>query len=166
VLSTWHNAWLAADPDERVRLRAALADDRPDLAAEADALAVVSVDLRGFLETPALILASQDLAQDDRPFAEEAMVGPYRIVGLLARGGMGDVYRATDVRLHRDVALKVLAHDDTGDPLRGWPFGPVRARGDSVRGADRRPRLRARADYRHALRDRSRNPARRNAATA
>jgi serine/threonine protein kinase/Tol biopolymer transport system component len=118
ALSSWHNAWLQADADERDRLRAALAADRPDLAAEADSLAVVSGDLRGFLETPALILASQDLAQDVRPFSADAMVGPYRIVGLLARGGMGDVYRATDVRLHRDVALKLLAHEDIGDPLR------------------------------------------------
>jgi serine/threonine-protein kinase len=36
-------------------------------------------------------------------------LGPYRIDSFLAAGGMGGVYRATDTRLHRDVAIKVSA---------------------------------------------------------
>jgi Tol biopolymer transport system component len=116
-LSTWHNAWLAADAQTRERLRAELGVQHPELAAQADALVAASAGLPGFLETPALALAAGDLAADDPVFAVDALIGPYRIVGLLARGGMGDVYRATDVRLRRDVALKVVAHG-TADTQR------------------------------------------------
>jgi serine/threonine protein kinase len=118
LLSEWHNAWLAADPDARERLRAEFRMDHPDLAAQADALVSASAGLPGFLETPALTLAAHDLTQDDPLLGADALVGPYRIVGLLARGGMGDVYRATDVRLRRDVALKILAHAGTPDTQR------------------------------------------------
>jgi serine/threonine protein kinase len=34
-------------------------------------------------------------------------LGPYEILTLIGKGGMGEVYRATDTRLHREVAVKV-----------------------------------------------------------
>jgi eukaryotic-like serine/threonine-protein kinase len=41
--------------------------------------------------------------------ASGSKLGPYEIVGLLGAGGMGEVYRAKDPRLNRDVAIKVSA---------------------------------------------------------
>src|SRR6185369_9880306 len=45
-------------------------------------------------------------------------LGPYQIVSPLGAGGMGEVYRANDPRLRRDVAIKVLPADLSSDPDR------------------------------------------------
>jgi WD40 repeat protein len=42
------------------------------------------------------------------PLQQNAMLGPYQIIGTIGEGGMGVVYRARDTRLGRDVAIKVL----------------------------------------------------------
>jgi WD40 repeat protein len=48
----------------------------------------------------------------------EQRIGPYEVLSLLGAGGMGQVYRARDARLGRDVAIKVLHEDVAGDPDR------------------------------------------------
>ncbi|MGA9897138.1 MAG: protein kinase, partial [Terriglobales bacterium] len=45
-------------------------------------------------------------------------LGPYEIVSPLGAGGMGEVYRARDARLSRDVAIKVLPAAFSRDPER------------------------------------------------
>ncbi len=45
-------------------------------------------------------------------------LGPYEVVALIGAGGMGEVYRARDPRLGRDVAIKVLPTAYSADPDR------------------------------------------------
>ena len=45
-------------------------------------------------------------------------LGPYEIVAALGAGGMGEVYRARDIRLERTVAIKILPADVSSDPVR------------------------------------------------
>ncbi len=52
------------------------------------------------------------------PLATGARLGPYEIVGALGAGGMGEVYRARDTKLNRDIAIKVLPELVAADPER------------------------------------------------
>ena len=49
-------------------------------------------------------------------------LGHYDVTALIGEGGMGEVYRATDIKLNRDVALKVLPEAFASDPDRLAPF--------------------------------------------
>ena len=47
-----------------------------------------------------------------------ARLGPYEILAPLGAGGMGEVYKARDTKLARDVAIKILPELFVGDPAR------------------------------------------------
>jgi eukaryotic-like serine/threonine-protein kinase len=53
-----------------------------------------------------------------QPLAEGTRLGDYEVQTLLGAGGMGEVYRARDLRLRRDVAVKVLPSFVSSDPER------------------------------------------------
>src|SRR5262245_30796124 len=52
------------------------------------------------------------------PLSAGTRLGPHEILGPLGAGGMGEVYRATDTRLKRQVAIKILPADLAADPER------------------------------------------------
>jgi len=56
------------------------------------------------------------------PLVPGTKLGPFEIVAPLGAGGMGEVYRAHDVRLNRDVAIKVLPSEYAADPERVHRF--------------------------------------------
>ncbi len=57
-------------------------------------------------------------AASTTPFAPGARLGPYEILAAIGAGGMGEVYRARDTRLGREVAVKVIAFYASSDPDR------------------------------------------------
>ncbi len=50
------------------------------------------------------------------PLQPGTTLGPYEIVSAIGAGGMGEVYKATDTRLDRTVAIKVLPEHVASDP--------------------------------------------------
>ena len=75
----------------------------------------VSAD--GFLDTPARVAAH--IASEITPAAMSGhTLGGYQLQALLGAGGMGEVYRARDTKLGRDVAIKILPRAVTSDPDR------------------------------------------------
>ena len=70
----------------------------------------------GFLEHPALAEAAKSLAHDPPVRLTGRRLGGYEVSTLLDTGGMGEVYRARDLRLGREVAIKVLEPSIAADP--------------------------------------------------
>src|SRR6266581_3615301 len=63
-------------------------------------------------------MASFIIGLEQMPITIGQRLGNYTVLSLIGRGGMGEVYRARDTQLERDVALKLLPDAFAGDPER------------------------------------------------
>ena len=103
-------------PGERtVFLEQACAGDRK-LLDEVESLLACDEQADSFIEEPAVDLTTKTVSEE--PSLVGQRVGFYRIINELGRGGMGTVYLAQDVRLKRQVALKLLPSHFTADANR------------------------------------------------
>ena len=101
------DAALDRDARERAAFVAAACGDDEALRREVEALLSHADMAEGFLATPIGGLAALILA-DEHGALVGRQIGSHRILSLLGAGGMGEVYRARDIRLDRDVAIKVV----------------------------------------------------------
>jgi hypothetical protein len=108
IEETFHAAMERPPQDRPAYLDTVCAGD-PELRLEVESL-LSETPAENFMEQPAggLSLASLDLSKE--PSLEGRVLNHYNIGPLVGAGGQGQVYRARDTRLQRDIAIKVL-HD-------------------------------------------------------
>ena len=109
---------LARSPEERSAFLARACDEDELLRSEVESLIASHEDASNFLETPMSQIAAELLVNGRAGLEAGQEIGPYKIVGSLGAGGMGEVYLAEDPRLGRKIALKLLPDYLTKDENR------------------------------------------------
>jgi eukaryotic-like serine/threonine-protein kinase len=105
------------EPGERDRFLKEICADET-VRAEVESLLRCEVGAEDYLETPALEVTAEALAEGRERSMLGRVLGHYKIVAFLGAGGMGEVYRARDSRIGRDVAIKVLPAGIAAHPER------------------------------------------------
>ena len=104
--------------EERAAFLAAACSGDDGLRQEVQARLDDQSKAQNWVSTPAIQVAARMATSDAPASLVGRRIGVYQIISLLGAGGMGDVYRARDTKLGRDVAIKVLPPAFTRDPDR------------------------------------------------
>jgi Tol biopolymer transport system component len=105
----YHDALARGESERSAFLRDACGGDET-LRREVESLLAYASDAQKFMDAPAIEVAAAAFVPSEtmtRPLAGRRL-GPYEMGSLLGSGGMGEVYRARDTKLGRDVAIKIL----------------------------------------------------------
>jgi serine/threonine protein kinase len=122
ISDLYHRA-LECTPEERSAFLRESCDGDEVLREEVESLLRFESDSARFLERPAATVATDVVAiASGGSSMVNRQLGPYTIVAPLGSGGMGEVYRARDTKLGRDVAIKILPAHFTADPERRARF--------------------------------------------
>ena len=98
-------------------LREACGGDE-DLQRELEGLLAEGTQAASFLEKPALREIANEFARTAASSWIGRQIGNYEFVSLAGAGGMGEVYRARDTKLKREIAIKIIPDAFSRDPER------------------------------------------------
>jgi tetratricopeptide (TPR) repeat protein len=105
---------------ERAAFLARACEGDDELRREVEALLAYEQEAEGFIAEPIMKVAAERLAEhESRPRSlVGGKLGGYQILELIGRGGMGEVYLARDLKLGREVAVKLLPAEFARDAAR------------------------------------------------
>jgi serine/threonine protein kinase/tetratricopeptide (TPR) repeat protein len=128
IETIFHRA-LEVEESRRSSVTEELCAGDEELRREVESLLAHHSDFASFIEKPAFAevvkannTRSGEAAAAPRRDLKGTLVGHYRILEEIGSGGMGQVFRALDTRLHRTVAIKVLPSTHVADPDRKRRF--------------------------------------------